>query len=239
MSEYDLVIRNGTVATAADTTVCDIAVRDCVVVALGKALGSGTREIDASGKLVLPGGIDSHCHIEQRSSAGVVCADDFYQRHCRCRVRRHDYGKSVRRPASRTVIAPSLSEEYHEAARPKAVIDYAFHLIISDPTEQVLGQELPALIRDGYTSFKVYMTYDAMRLDDGQMLDILGAGPARGRAGDDPRRKPRHDQMADQPPAGARARPSRATTRSATPKSPRARRPTARSRCRSSWTCRS
>ena len=53
------------------------------------------------------------------------------------------------------------------------MIDYAFHLIISDPTEQVLGQELPALIRDGYTSFKVYMTYDLLRLDDGQILDVL------------------------------------------------------------------
>ena len=41
-------------------------------------------------------------------------------------------------------------------ALPKAVIDYGFHLIISDPTPQVLGQELPALIQDGFTSFKVY-----------------------------------------------------------------------------------
>ena len=71
-------------------------------------------------------------------------------------------------------------EEYHEAARPKAVIDYAFHLIISDPTEQVMGQELPALIRDGYTSFKVYMTYDLLQLDDGQMLDILAVARREG-----------------------------------------------------------
>ena len=71
-------------------------------------------------------------------------------------------------------------EEYHEAAAPKAVIDYAFHLIISDPSEQVLGQELPALIRDGYTSFKVYMTYDLLQLDDGQMLDILALARREG-----------------------------------------------------------
>ena len=62
---------------------------------------------------------------------------------------------------------------YHELARPKAVIDYAFHLIISDPTEEVIAKEPPALIDDGYTSFKVYMTYDSLRLDDRQMLDIL------------------------------------------------------------------
>ena len=64
MSDYDLVIRNGTVATAADTTVCDIGIKDGVVATLGQSLGSGEREIDASGRLVLPGGIDSHCHIE-------------------------------------------------------------------------------------------------------------------------------------------------------------------------------
>src|SRR6201981_991640 len=78
MSDYDLVIRNGSVATAADTTVCDIGIKDGVVTTLGQSLGSGAREIDASGRLFLPGGVDSHCHIEQRSSAGVVCADDFY-----------------------------------------------------------------------------------------------------------------------------------------------------------------
>src|SRR5437763_17124552 len=76
-----------------------------------------------------------------------------------------------------------LVEEYHEAAGPKAVIDYAFHLIISDPTEQVLGQELPALIRDGYTSFKVYMTYDLLRLNDRQMLDILALARREGAMG--------------------------------------------------------
>ena len=70
MSDYDLVIRNGTVATAADTAVCDIGIKDGIVATLGRGLAAGAKEIDASGKLVLPGGIDSHCHIEQRSSAG-------------------------------------------------------------------------------------------------------------------------------------------------------------------------
>src|ERR1700680_3408498 len=78
MSQYELVIRNGTVATAADTTRCDVAVKDGLVVALGQGLAAGDRDIDANGRLVLPGAIDSHCHIEQKSSAGVMCADDFY-----------------------------------------------------------------------------------------------------------------------------------------------------------------
>src|SRR5207302_6996220 len=74
----------------------------------------------------------------------------------------------------------AVVREYHESAGPKAVIDYAFHLIVSDPTEQVLGQELPALIRDGYSSFKVYMTYDLLKLDDHQMLDILALARREG-----------------------------------------------------------
>jgi dihydropyrimidinase len=179
MSEYDLVIRGGTVATAADKTLCDVGIKDGAVAALGKNLGSGAREIDASGRFVLPGGIDSHCHIEQRSSAGVVCADDFYS----ATVAAAFGGTTTVIPFAAQHRGQSLRqvvEEYHEAAGPKAVIDYAFHLIISDPSEQVLGQELPALIRDGYTSFKVYMTYDLLQLDDGQMLDVLAAARREG-----------------------------------------------------------
>jgi len=179
MSEYDLVIRNGTVVTAADRVACDVGIKDGVVATLGKSLGAATREIDATGKLILPGGIDSHCHIEQRSSAGVVCADDFYS----ATVSAAFGGTTTVIPFAAQHRGQSLRqvvEEYREAARPKAVIDYAFHLIITDPTQQVLGQELPALIRDGFTSFKVYMTYDLMRLDDGQMLDILAVARHEG-----------------------------------------------------------
>jgi dihydropyrimidinase len=179
MSDFDLVIRSGTVATAADTVACDVGIKDGIVAALGRRLAPGMREIDARGKLVLPGGVDSHCHIEQRSSAGVVCADDFYS----ATVAAAFGGTTTVIPFAAQHRGQSLRQvvaEYHEAARPKAVIDYAFHLIISDPTEQVLGQELPALIRDGYTSFKVYMTYDLLQLDDGQMLDILALARREG-----------------------------------------------------------
>ena len=179
MSDFDLVIRNGTVATAADTTDCDIGIKDGVVAILGKNLGPGAQEIDASGHLVLPGGIDSHCHIEQRSSAGIVCADDFYS----ATVSAAFGGTTTVIPFAAQHRGQSLRQvvaEYHEAALPKAVVDYAFHLIISDPSEQVMGQELPALIRDGYTSFKVYMTYDLLALDDGQMLDVLAVARREG-----------------------------------------------------------
>ena len=174
MADFDLVIRGGTVATAADTTACDVGVKDGKITALGAALGPGAREIDATGKLVLPGGIDSHCHIEQRASVGggVVAADDFYSG----TVSAAFGGTTTVIPFAAQQRGESLRQvvqDYHALAEPKAVIDYAFHLIVSDPTEQVLGQELPALIKDGYTSFKVYMTYDTLQLDDYQMLQVM------------------------------------------------------------------
>jgi dihydropyrimidinase len=78
MAEFDLVIRNGTVATAADVTRADVGMAGGRIAALGTGLGPGAREIDAAGRWVLPGGVDSHCHIEQRSSMGLMTADDFH-----------------------------------------------------------------------------------------------------------------------------------------------------------------
>ena len=179
MAELDIVIRNGTVATAADAVRCDVGIRDGRIVALAEDLPPGAREFDAKGKLVLPGGIDSHCHIEQLSSSGVVCADDFYSGS----VSAAFGGTTTIIPFAAQHRGQSLREvvrDYHACADPKSVIDYAFHLIISDPSDQVLGQELPALIEDGYTSFKVYMTYDMLRLDDHQMLEVLSVARRHG-----------------------------------------------------------
>ena len=172
MANLDLAIRNGTVVTAADSVVCDIGVRDGKIVTLSNEVGPADKEVDASGRLVMPGGIDSHCHVEQESGMGVQSADDFYSGS----VSAAFGGTTTIMPFAAQKKGQSVRQvvkDYHDCAGPKAVIDYAFHLIISDPNEQVLGQELPALIRDGYTSFKVYMTYDALKLDDRQLLDIL------------------------------------------------------------------
>ena len=177
--EFDLVIRGGTVVTATQSFVGDIGVRDGRVAALAPNLGPATCEVDARGRLVLPGGVDSHCHVEQESSMGVMCADDFYSG----TVSAAFGGTTTIIPFAAQHRGQSLREvvkTYHARAAPKAVIDYAFHLIVSDPTEQVLGQELPSLIRDGYTSFKVYMTYDKLRLSDAQMLDVLALARREG-----------------------------------------------------------
>src|SRR5277367_4237568 len=173
MADYDLIVRNAKIVTVERQSEGDIAVRDGKVVALGSdAKGTATREIDAAGKFVLPGGVDSHCHIEQKSGMGVMCADDFYTG----TVSAAFGGTTTVIPFAAQHRGMSLRQvvkDYHDCATPKAVVDYAFHLIVSDPTQQVLGQELPALIRDGYTSFKIYTTYDALKLDDRQILEVL------------------------------------------------------------------
>src|SRR5579862_9526511 len=74
---YELVIRGGRVATASDVFDADVGIAGESIAAIGRNLPGGRREIDARGKLVLPGGVDSHCHIEQLSAAGIMNADTF------------------------------------------------------------------------------------------------------------------------------------------------------------------
>jgi dihydropyrimidinase len=172
MSEFDLVVRGGTAATAVDVYRTDIGIRDGRIAALAADLPAGRREIEARDLLVLPGGIDAHCHLDQPTGDESVMADDFVSgtRSAACG------GTTTVMPFAAQMKGQSLREavaDYHRRAEGKAFVDYAFHLIVTDPTPQVLGQELPALIRDGYTSFKIYMTYDALKLSDRQILDVL------------------------------------------------------------------
>jgi len=168
----DLIIRGGTVATAGDVVRCDIGVRGGRVVALGEDLGRAERVIDATGRLVTPGGVDSHCHMDQQPWNGQATVDDFrsgtISAACGGTTTVMPFAMPLRGQSLRAVV-----EDYHQRARPKAVVDYAFHLVVSDPTPQLLGQELPALIRDGYTSFKVYLTYEGLALGDGEVIEVL------------------------------------------------------------------
>ena len=170
---YDLVVRNGVVVTASDTFHSDLGVTDGTIVSMGKNLPAGKREFDAKGNFVLPGGIDSHVHLDQDSPAtGAVSANDFYSG----TVSAACGGTTTIMPFARQVKGSSVRhavDEYHARAGNKPVIDYAFHVIVTDPTPQVLGQELPALAADGFTSVKFYMTYDALKLRDIEILNVL------------------------------------------------------------------
>lgn len=169
----DLVIRGGTVATAEKVFRADVGIKDGKVFEIGPSL-KGQTEIDAAGKLITPGGVDSHCHVEQLSSTGKMCADDFYS----ASVAAAFGGTTTIVPFAaqhkgNSIIA--VVDDYAKRAAEKSVVDYGFHLIISDPTEKALKEELPLMVKRGITSFKVYMTYDLLRLNDEQMLDVLDA----------------------------------------------------------------
>src|SRR6188508_1306583 len=74
---FDTIIRGGTVATAADTFACDVGITGGRIAALGSDLGAAAEIVDATGLLVLPGGIDSHVHLAQPSGPEITPADDF------------------------------------------------------------------------------------------------------------------------------------------------------------------
>ena len=169
---FELVVRDSNVVTPLGVETCDVAIRDGKIAELGHRLRA-ERYVDAGGHLVLPGGIDSHCHIEQESSlGGVMTADDFASA-----TRSAAFGGNT------TVIPFAIQrrgnslkdavDTYAELAHAKSYIDYTFHLAVTDPTPELVDHELPALIRAGYRSVKLYMAYELMRVSDLQILTIM------------------------------------------------------------------
>jgi dihydropyrimidinase len=171
---YDLVIRGGTVATANDVFAADVGITGETIVALGSHLAAGRKEIDATGKFVLPGGVDAHAHIEQLSAAGIMNADTFESA-----TRSAAFGgtTSVISFAAQHVgmDVREVVSDYTALAKKGAMIDYAFHIIVSDVTDKVIAEDIPALVREGHSSIKIFMTYDRLKVDDEKLLDILAA----------------------------------------------------------------
>ena len=174
MTDFDLVIRNGRIATPADVFTGDIGIAAGKIEAIASSLDGGREEIDAAGRTITPGGIDGHIHLEQRLPDGAEIADDFFS------------GSRSAACGGTTTIIPFAFQEHgaslrqaladcRESAQGRCFIDYAFHAIVTDPTAQVLNQELPSLVRQGYTSYKLYMTYQGLQLTDRQVLDMLTA----------------------------------------------------------------
>lgn len=177
-AQYDLIIANAEVVTASDRYAADIGIRGGKVVALGRDLGTAERVVDATGLLALPGGVDAHCHLDQPQEVGRM-ADGFESgsRSAACG------GTTTIIPFAAQAKGQSLRaavDDYHRRAQGKSCLDYAFHMIVTDPAPAVLDEELPALIRAGYTSFKVYMTYDDLKLSDRQILDVLAVAHEHG-----------------------------------------------------------
>lgn len=169
---YDIVIRGGTLATATDVFRADLGIRGERIAAIGEGLPAGSREINASGRLVLPGGVDAHCHIEQLSGGGLMNADTF-----ETATRSAAFGGTTSvisfAAQHRGKSLATTVTDYAALAKKGAIVDYAFHLMVANPDEQTIATDLPALISAGHRSVKVFMTYDAVQVDDQQLLDVM------------------------------------------------------------------
>lgn len=177
----DLIVRNSMIATATDSYLCDIGILNGKIFVISESsLIMPTKEvIDAKGSIVTPGGVDAHCHLDQQMEGPALMADNFFSgsRSAACG------GTTTIIPFAAQLKGQSLKqaiEDYHTRATGKSSVDYAFHIIITDPTKHVLEKEVPLLVKDGYTSLKVYMTYNDLKINDYQMLSVLDVAKRTG-----------------------------------------------------------
>ncbi len=174
---YDLVIRGGTLVTAAETIQADLAINGEQIAAIGRDL-LGERLLDARGKLVIPGGVDPHVHLQMPQGA-TVSSDNW------------ETGTIAAAHGGTTTVIDFVEPEPGEtliAAYEKrraeadgtnqphngAVIDYGLHMTLSQPALDHLD-EVPDCVAAGMTSFKTYTTYEGMKLTDAEMLRAMAA----------------------------------------------------------------
>ncbi len=167
----DLVIKNGIIVTASESYKADVAVKDGKITMISDGIESeGDMIVDAAGKLVLPGAIDAHVHLELPVS-GTVSADSY------------EAGTRAAACGGTTMVFDFATQEKGmglvEAVRgrlkhvePQACIDYSFHVAITDLTPEVLD-EFKDSVEFGVPSFKLYMVYKDMMVDDGVIADAL------------------------------------------------------------------
>ena len=167
-----LLIRNGTIVTATDQYRGDVLVEGEKISTIGTSLSVvADRTIDATGKYVLPGGIDVHTHLDM-PFGGTKSADDF-----------ESGTRAAAHGGTTTIVDFAIQykgqtlhhawETWMKKAEGNAVIDYGFHMIITDLSDQV-EEEMDALVRQGVTSFKLFMAYPGVfMLDDASIFRAL------------------------------------------------------------------
>ena len=170
---FDTIIKNGSVVTATDTYRADVAIANGKIAAIGSdlPLENASKVLDATDRLVLPGGIDVHTHLDM-PFGGTTSADDF-----ETGTRAAAFGGTT------TLIDFAIQykgQQLRQAfdtwmgkASSKAVCDYAFHCIVTDVSGGQLG-EMNDLVHEGVTSFKLFMAYPGIfMLDDGSIFKAL------------------------------------------------------------------
>src|SRR5712672_1349599 len=177
---FDTIIRNGTIVTATDSYAGNIGITNGQIVAIAKDLpvDNATKILDASACIVIPGGIDVHTHLDM-PFGGTTSADDF-ETGTRAAAfggttTLIDFAIQYKGQTLRTAF-----DTWMQKAESKAVSDYAFHCIITDLPDARLD-EMPQLIRDGVTSFKLFMAYPGVfMLDDASIFRAMRAASKGG-----------------------------------------------------------
>jgi dihydropyrimidinase len=163
------VIRNGRVVTSSETFQADVLVEDGVIAAVGRSL-RGDEVIDAAGMLVLPGGVDVHTHMEMPVGA-ISSTDDF----CTGTVAAACGGTTTIidfvEPLPGQGLCAALDERM-DTARSKVAVDYGLHMTMISAEPSALD-EMATVTARGVTSFKVYMAYAGLMLDDEALLKVL------------------------------------------------------------------
>lgn len=169
--KFDTIIRNGTIVTATDIFKGDIGIKDGKINKIGMELEEeGEKIIDAKGKYIFPGGIDPHTHLDM-PFGGTFSSDNF------------ETGTIAAACGGTTTIVDfavqpkdkdlkETAEIWRGKSDGKAVIDYGIHMNITHIDDEILN-EIPFMIKEGYPSFKVFMTYKGMRVDDGTLFKTL------------------------------------------------------------------
>jgi dihydropyrimidinase len=168
---FDTVIANGLLVTGESTVRADLGIRDGQIAAIGRRLVA-LETIDAEGMLVLPGGVDEHVHL-QMPVGEFASSDDFYTGTVAAACGGTTTVVDFVEPKPDQPLVDALAGRISEA-QDKAVIDYGMHMTLARADDETLAQ-IPASMEAGCASFKLYMAYEGLRLDDGGLLRVLAA----------------------------------------------------------------
>ena len=173
------LIKNGTIITASDSYRADILVKNGVIYEIGREISKIASEIiDAADKWVLPGAIDVHTHLDSTWD-GMPTVDDFETATAAAAAGGTTTVVDYAEPAPGLSLAQAL-EDWKAKAAPRAVIDYGFHLAMSEVNE-VLLSEIPAMAEAGVTSFRISLDGPSeRRVGDAAMLEFLQRVTAAG-----------------------------------------------------------
>lgn len=168
-----ILIKNGQVVTAAETYIADVYIEDDKIVAIGKNLNYEAHKIiDATNKLVFPGGIDPHVHLDM-PFMGTYSSDDY------------ETGTRAALHGGTTMVIDFILQTqgdtlynalktWQQKSKGKAIADYSYHMAVTDFNDNVAKEIVEMIEKEGITSFKTFMAYKgALMIDDGQMVQLM------------------------------------------------------------------